>query len=470
MVIYFTYSRTKILRAIYLSIFKDSRLCTTLMRILTLVMAIALSCGELFAQCSQLSITTQQQVLCAPSKVQFVLNNLPPSSSVKWDFGNGQINGSDTIYEFFLDPVCLSPTATVYLPGAKSCVVKAFDTVHVVGKPKPSFEVSRKKLCDGPNEFSYDDKDLCELEFTYYVVAFNSNLESRSNTDNSTPQYTDLEQDISVIRATVADDEYVNVKWPKNCEPSFRKYSLRITDLKDGTVIDDFQLEDTSYNHHEAMVNESNYLYEISAIDHCDITYSDARPGSSILLTATYINGTSLLKWTPYQQWANGVDEYVIEILVNGSYREIARVSGDVTRYDDSEFHEDVTGAYIYRIKALKGELSNVHSISNTVRVVGPSSVWTPNAFTPNKDNLNETFKPSMQFIQQITDGGKYIYEMNIFNRWGEKLFSTTDQTQGWNGHYMGKKAPIGSYLYTVRVFGLDKELYNLSGQVLILE
>ncbi len=273
-----------------------------------------------------------------------------------------------------------------------------------------------------------------------------------------------------MIRATVVEDEYVNVKWPKNCEPSSRKYGLRITDLGDGTVIDDFLLEDTSYDHFEAMVNESNYLYEIRTIDHCEIEYTDAMPGSSILLTAAYINGTSILEWTPYQQWANGVSEYAIEILANGSYREVARVSGNETRYEDQESHKDVTGAYIYRIKALRGGISNVNSISNTARVVGPSSVWIPNAFTPNKDNLNETFKPNMQFVQQITDGGKYIYELNIYNRWGEKLFSTSDQTEGWNGHYLGKKAPVGSYLYTVRVFGLDKELYNLSGQVLVLE
>ena len=322
----------------------------------------------------------------------------------------------------------------------------------------------------GPNDLSYEDKDLCELEFTYLVVAFNSNLESRSNTDNSTPLYTELEQDISVIRATVVEDQYVNVKWPKNSEESFRKYGLRITDLTDGSVMEDFLMDDTSYDHYAAMVNESNYLYEIRAIDHCDIEYTDALPGSSILLTAAYINGTSILEWTAYRQWQNGVSEYVIEILANGVYREVARVSGNDTRYEDHESHKDVTGAYIYRIKALSSGNTNVNSISNTARVVGPSSVWIPNAFTPNKDNLNETFKPSMQFVQQITDGGKYIYELNIYNRWGEKLFSTSDQYEGWNGQYLGKKAPVGSYLYTVRVFGLDKDLYNLSGQVLVLE
>jgi len=320
------------------------------------------------------------------------------------------------------------------------------------------------------DQLHYDDQDLCELEFTYYVVAFNNQLESRSNWDNSTPLYTALKQDMSVIRATVVDDQYVNVNWPVNKEPSFRKYGLKITDIRNGSVVDDFLLDEASYDHLGAEVHESNYLYEISAIDHCDIEYFDSRPGSNVLLTAAYINGTSILEWTPYQQWKDGVREYIIEILANGSYREVARVSGDVTRYEDQEAHSDVTGAYIYRVKAINANLPEINSLSNTARVVGPSSVWIPNAFTPNKDNLNETFKPSMQFVQQITDGGKYIYELNIYNRWGEKLFSTSEQSEGWNGYYLGKKAPVGSYLYTVRVFGLDKELYNLSGQVLVLE
>src|SRR5690606_37233264 len=79
--------------------------------------------------------------------------------------------------------------------------------------------------------------------------------------------------------------------------------------------------------------------------------------------------------------------------------------------------------------------------------------LFIPNAFSPNGDGLNETFKPVGEF--------KYIkeYRMEIFHRWGGKVFETTNIHHGWDG---------GSYLssaYLYRIYAMDvfgnKEYYN---------
>jgi len=69
-----------------------------------------------------------------------------------------------------------------------------------------------------------------------------------------------------------------------------------------------------------------------------------------------------------------------------------------------------------------------------------------PNAFTPNNDGSNEEF-----FGKGVLDGIQ-DFEFSIWNRWGERIFFTTDPEQGWNGKKdnVGEEAPVGSYIYLV--------------------
>jgi gliding motility-associated-like protein len=70
------------------------------------------------------------------------------------------------------------------------------------------------------------------------------------------------------------------------------------------------------------------------------------------------------------------------------------------------------------------------------------------NAFTPNEDNLNETFKP-------VVDCTKLErYKLSIYNRWGEKLFETTQIDQGWDGYYKGVKVQQDVYTWIAEYAG----------------
>ena len=92
-----------------------------------------------------------------------------------------------------------------------------------------------------------------------------------------------------------------------------------------------------------------------------------------------------------------------------------------------------------------------------------PCSIYVPNAFTPNFNNLNERFKP-------ITDCQFLKYNLQIFNRWGEKLFETSNPSTEWNGNYLGKPCQQGAYLWIL--YGVDiksKFPHVRSGTVTIL-
>lgn len=67
-----------------------------------------------------------------------------------------------------------------------------------------------------------------------------------------------------------------------------------------------------------------------------------------------------------------------------------------------------------------------------------------PNAFTPNGDGDNDAFK------MVVPQGLAYISQMTIFNRWGQKVFDSTEPNAAWDGTVDGKEAPSDVYVYFV--------------------
>ncbi len=85
-------------------------------------------------------------------------------------------------------------------------------------------------------------------------------------------------------------------------------------------------------------------------------------------------------------------------------------------------------------------------TITQRLRVLAPLSFYVPNAFTPNGDGLNETF--------DVTILGVSEYTIQIYDRWGKRLFESNDQAYSWNGKLTntGGDVPIGYYWYLLRV------------------
>ncbi|HEU4471848.1 MAG TPA: PKD domain-containing protein [Flavisolibacter sp.] len=73
--------------------------------------------------------------------------------------------------------------------------------------------------------------------------------------------------------------------------------------------------------------------------------------------------------------------------------------------------------------------------------------VFVPSAFTPNGDGLNDVFRP-------IAVGLSRLEYFRVFNRWGELVFSTTINEQGWDGRIKGKEQSSGTFVWVVR--GVD--------------
>ncbi|HHG84407.1 MAG TPA: gliding motility-associated C-terminal domain-containing protein, partial [Bacteroidetes bacterium] len=84
------------------------------------------------------------------------------------------------------------------------------------------------------------------------------------------------------------------------------------------------------------------------------------------------------------------------------------------------------------------------------------------NVFSPNGDGVNDIFRPvSFSQINNVT--------LAIFDRWGKKLFETTDLNNGWNGTLEGKECPEGVYFWAVSYRGKSQESERMAGHLTLM-
>jgi gliding motility-associated-like protein len=91
--------------------------------------------------------------------------------------------------------------------------------------------------------------------------------------------------------------------------------------------------------------------------------------------------------------------------------------------------------------------------------------IFIPNAFTPNEDGVNDLFKVVSQYELEF-------YEMQIFDRYGARVFASTNPDEGWNGSHGGGSyyLPPGICNYHVRYkLPNDLETKTMFGTIQIL-
>jgi gliding motility-associated-like protein len=84
-----------------------------------------------------------------------------------------------------------------------------------------------------------------------------------------------------------------------------------------------------------------------------------------------------------------------------------------------------------------------------------------PTGFSPNNDGNNDIFN-----IYGTNDATNY--ELEVYNRWGEMIFRSTDKSEGWDGTYHGEPVPVGVYAFRYNVI-VGGKTYKSKGTVTLL-
>ncbi|UZJ63955.1 gliding motility-associated C-terminal domain-containing protein [Sphingobacterium sp. KU25419] len=87
---------------------------------------------------------------------------------------------------------------------------------------------------------------------------------------------------------------------------------------------------------------------------------------------------------------------------------------------------------------------------------------FVPNAFSPNRDGVNDMFRIEGAHYQKVR-------AFNILNRYGQLVFSTLDATKGWDGNYMGRPCDVGTYYYFIQLDYPDGRTKTYKGDVVLI-
>ncbi|MEI2759116.1 MAG: gliding motility-associated C-terminal domain-containing protein [Bacteroidia bacterium] len=113
-------------------------------------------------------------------------------------------------------------------------------------------------------------------------------------------------------------------------------------------------------------------------------------------------------------------------------------------------------------IQIVESEFGCRDTSNKEVIVEGAFTVYIPNAFTPNNDGSNDYFFANGYGITEL--------KMQIFNRWGNKVFETPSVSGRWNGiDTSGKICPQGVYVYTAKIKDQYGIYHTYNGQVTLI-
>jgi gliding motility-associated-like protein len=91
-------------------------------------------------------------------------------------------------------------------------------------------------------------------------------------------------------------------------------------------------------------------------------------------------------------------------------------------------------------------------------------TIYFPNAFSPNGDDVNDTFKPKGSNIDPRD------YTFSIYDRWGKLVFETTNLDEGWNGrNSQGEIYLMDIYIWKCHLKDLQGEHHRLTGIVTLI-
>jgi gliding motility-associated-like protein len=103
-----------------------------------------------------------------------------------------------------------------------------------------------------------------------------------------------------------------------------------------------------------------------------------------------------------------------------------------------------VSSTTTFKVTALNNEgCSSSDSMKVEVALKNKNAYQVANAFSPNSDGKNDCF--GIRHWGTIA-----LHQFSVFNRWGEKVFSTTDPSRCWDGTFKGHLLDTAGYVYII--------------------
>lgn len=331
------------------------------------------------------------------------------------------------------------------------------------GNGEENYQVSRNTI---PNfitfpsgTFNFDDKQVnCNVDYCYTVTnLYDNGSQSISTSICGTSFSTDTPPSIENMSVDIVSDGVV-LFWDNypDIDESF------IRQLTSGNTV--LSVDTTSTNPAFLSTDLDEYpqtCYQHTYLDVCgNMSETNSRFCSILLSGTSNPDGSITLSWSDYEGWVGGVQNYILEKYTkDGVLFESIDLGTQTTYQDDIDGTLDQILTYIILANPVDTTFPSIHS--NVRETARRAQLYYPDAFTPNGDGLNDVFKPEFLFI-------KY-YDLKIYSRWGELVFSSDDPKVGWDGLIRGEAADQDSYTFLTQSEDFRGLKISRSGIVLLL-
>lgn len=318
-------------------------------------------------------------------------------------------------------------------------IIEPWEELEVTWLTQPEYDESLKAEIPQNNDYDsivVDVTDLVtnmiEIENSFGFLLKQKNEDPYGSMDFASSQYSDPTKAPKLILEAnnIIYSETVTEIFPSPDTTLCFNQSL-ILNVADPTALT-YEWYDGSTGSAIGITEEGSYWVKIKyancteLIDTLNVTFADQNliPGIFFDTILTFCNNSPTNSYgviDPLAQsfeWSTGSTESSIEITEPGTYW--------LNMY--------YFGCDVY---------------TDTINVVFENcdcQVILPNVFTPDGDNLNDLYNP----VVSTTDCFEK-YDLKIYNRWGNKVFESTDPTIGWDGKYKSKNTPSDVYVYILK-------------------
>lgn len=390
-----------------------------------------------------------------------------------------------------------------YVKDANGCISK--DTVVLTALPTPDV-------------FIGNDTTLCIGEKLILAAPQNSGFTYLWQDNTSADDYT----------VTASGTYYVRVTNLYNCSAS-DTIAITYTSVPAFTIGNDTQLcNDSSLVLQPIPATQGNYLWSTGAVTPSEtvtssglywlqITNSTCVKRDSVFIiskinpSVSLGNDTTICEGSSYQLnafypnaayiWQDGSAEPVFTVNEAGAYSVAVNLDGCIAKDTviitslnkpqftlgrdtvictgeaillqpyvnavDSYLWQDGSTQPAYTVKdtgIYRLQVTNVcGSYTDDIKITpGLCSLMLPNAFTPNGDGVNDIFTVKYPFVVKA-------FLFTIYNRFGEKVFETSDMSKGWNGTYQGLDQPLGSYVWIIQLTDNNNRQQTSKGVITLI-
>ena len=379
----------------------------------------------------------------------------------------------------------------IAIPGANSVIYKAMQTgnyyavvfsflgcnlttksqqVNISSVPVPGFTVDKPEQCFVNNKFIFTNKSTNEIGAMQYKWIMGDGFTATSRNLTYSFKKPGTYQVLMIVRSSsaCADSSSMTIQVNENVFAAFtvnpvciNQPVLAVNKSEDPGNTTIYYLWDFGNGQTSTLRNPPIQVYPLPGNYVMSLSVSSARCPFPLSIQKRYV---TVDKPTP------GVNNPVAYAVANLPLTLKARPIGNNILWSPAVsldnpasyspvFAGNVERKYTIELKTVSGCIT---VDTQVVKINKNIVIYVPNAFTPNKDGLNDFLKPFMIGIKEL----RYF---KIFNRWGELVYETKDPKIGWDGRFKGDPIQTHTLVWILEGIGVDNKTYNAKGSTVLI-